>query len=57
MPTDKLDAQINAHHNSDALVLFSIAMMSTIVNIFNRITSQMYNLITAVVWNWLTQCL
>lgn len=57
MPAEKLDAQTNARHNSDALVLFSIAMMSTIVNIVNRITSQMYNLITVVVWNWLIQCL
>lgn len=57
MAAEKLDTQTNAHHNSDALVLFSIAMMSTIVNIVNRITSQMYNLITAVVWNWLIQCL
>lgn len=45
-----------AHCNADALVLLYTAMMS-IAYIVNRITSQTYNLITAVLWNWPIQCL
>lgn len=48
VPGEKSDLQTNAHHNSDALVLFSIAMMRT-AYIVNRITSRMCNLLTAAV--------
>lgn len=50
MPRKKSDMQTDAHHNSDALVLFSIAMMTT-VYIISRITSQTYNPLTAAAWN------
>lgn len=50
VPREKSDMQIDVHHNSDALVLFSTATMST-VYIISRITSQMHNLLTAAAWN------
>lgn len=52
VPGEKSDMQTNAHRNSDALVLLSIATTST-AYIINRITSQMYDLLTTAVCNGL----